>query len=107
MERQTEDRNEESRSQKGPLSFSRFNNKWIWYDHEALSPHSLQKWFNTFINGKLILFDVPDNGGKKWNKFVLRKRLCDCVLHCQTESAYACCLEPLILHSNVAMGGKI
>lgn len=41
----------------------------VWPDHEALSPHSLQEWFNTFRNGKLILFDVPDSGGEKTAQF--------------------------------------
>ena len=36
----------------------------VWYYYEALSPLSHQKWFTTSINWKLILFDVPDNGGK-------------------------------------------
>lgn len=71
-----EDNNEKCPDlREGPLSFNLFNNdqealknvcsiKCVWYDHEALSPHLLQKWFNTFINRKLMLFDVPDNAGK-------------------------------------------
>lgn len=44
-------------------------------------------WFNTFINGKLILFDVVDNGGEKLNEALLRKILCNYVaaLHRQTR----------------------
>ena len=87
----------------GPLSFNSFNNnqggfknvcslKCVWYDHEAFGPHSLQKWFNTFINGKWILFDVPDNGGKDWTRLFWEK---DCVImwqYCTVRPSQLTCV---------------
>lgn len=74
--------------------------------HEALSPHSLQKWFNTFINGKWILFDVLDNGGQKLNKAVLRKILCNYVaaLHRQTWCQLTCDIWSHLFSTQTLLG---